>query len=239
MKNRNLCPGCSELLAMISHELRTPATAIFGWADMLDVHGIDNDTVAVGIQAIKRNARLQGKLIEQLIDFSRVNRDSFNIEPEKMDLRPTLNSAIQTMRPLARVKTVTIDAYWGPTPCNIMGDSLRLQEVFTNLLSNAIKFSPSGGRIVVLLNSKGRFAEVSVNDTGRGIKAELLPYIFQAFRQGDNAQDGETKGLGLGLAIARHLVERHGGKISADSGGEATGATFTVKIPLAINSEVH
>jgi signal transduction histidine kinase len=236
MRNRNICPNCNELLAMISHELRTPATAIFGWAEMLAVPGIDDDTVALGLQAIKRNTSLQSKLIEQLIDYSRVNRDSFNIEPEKMDLLPVLNSAIQTMRPLARVKTITIDACLGPGPCNILGDSLRLQEVFTNLLSNAIKFSSSGGRIDVLLSSKGRFAEVSVNDKGRGISAELLPEIFQPFRQGDNAQEGGIKGLGLGLAIARHLVERHGGKISAASRGEAHGATFTVKLPLTVDS---
>jgi signal transduction histidine kinase len=218
-----------QLLAMVSHELRTPTTAIIGWAEMLCRNGLDGETVAHGVEAILRNARLLGRLIEQLMDFSRVRAGCADLEFQAVALAPALRAAVETMTPLADRKSIRIEAELDPSADPVLGDPTCLQQVFTNLLSNAVKFSPEGGLVEVRLERRGNCAEVTVSDHGRGISADFLPYVFEPFRQeGDGAIN--HGGLGLGLAIARQIVERHGGGIHAVSGGEGRGATFIVRL---------
>jgi signal transduction histidine kinase len=233
METKNIDSNSAEFLAMLSHELRTPTHAILGWAELLKSRDVDDETFAHGLGAIQRNARLQAQLVEQLLDFSRIKTGSFSLDAQKIALLPTLEAALETMMPQALAKNIKLQAQLNPSPCWVVGDSFRLQQVFTNLLSNAIKFTPCGERIEVLLTRHEASAEVKVSDTGRGISAEFLPYIFESFRQAGNGQGSEYGGLGLGLAIARHLIERHGGQISADSRGEGQGAIFTIHLPCA------
>jgi signal transduction histidine kinase len=233
MEIKTIDSNSAEFLAMLSHELRTPTHAILGWAELLKSRDVDDETFARGISAIKRNARLQAQLVEQLLDFSRIKTGSFSLDAQHIALLPALEAAIETMIPQALAKNIKLQEQLDPSPCWVVGDSFRLQQVFTNLLSNAIKFTPCGGRVEVLLTRHEASAEVQVSDTGRGISIEFLPYIFESFRQGGNGKGSEYGGLGLGLAIARHLIERHGGRISAESRGEGQGAIFTIHLQCA------
>jgi signal transduction histidine kinase len=218
-----------RFLAMISHELRTPTTAIIGWAEMLSRNAADGEILAQGVEVISRNARQMARLIGQLTDFSRVRSGCADLEFQRVALAPALRAAIETLTPAADAKSVRIEAELDPSADPVTGDPACLQQVFTNLLSNAVKFSPEGGRVEVRLARRGDCAEVSVRDQGRGISRDFLPYVFEPFRQGgDRSLNGQ--GLGLGLAIAREIVERHGGGIYAESGGEGTGATFTIRL---------
>jgi signal transduction histidine kinase len=235
MEIKNIVSDSEEFLAMLSHELRTPTHAILGWAELLKSRKVDDEMFAHGLGAIQRNARLQAQLVEQLLDVSRIKTGSFSLDAQNIALLPTLEAAIETMMPQALAKNIKLQAQLDPSSCLVVGDSFRLQQVFTNLLSNAIKFTPCGGRVEVLLTSDEASAEVKVIDTGRGISAEFLPYVFESFRQAGNGKGSEYSGLGLGLAIARHLIERHGGQISADSRGEGQGAIFTIHLPCAGN----
>jgi signal transduction histidine kinase len=221
-----------RFLAMISHELRTPTTAILGWAEMLCREGADGEVVAKGVEVISRNARLMARLIGQLTEFSRVRAGSVDLDLQAVALAPSLRAAIETIEPVAGAKSVHIESELDPSAGPVNGDPACLQQVFTNLLSNAVKFSPEGGVVRVRLARRGDRAEVSVSDRGRGIRPDFLPYVFDPFRQGAGRALNE-QGLGLGLAIARQLVERHGGEIRAESGGEGAGATFTVSLRRA------
>ena len=223
----------NEFLTIVSHELRTPTAAILGWAELLGRIAIDDERLAHGIEIIKRNAQLQAQLIEHLIDFSRLSTDDFKLNFQKIAILPTLKAAIDTMMPLALAKDIKIASRLDPVSGWIIGDTFRLQQVFTNLISNAIRFTPSGGHIRVLLADDGTSVEVTVSDTGRGISAECLPDIFNGFRQVANRSVTEPAGLGLGLGISRRLIERHGGRIDAFSNGKGQGATFTIHLSRA------
>ena len=219
-----------EFLTIVSHELRTATAAILGWAELLGRTALDDERLARGIEIIKRNAQLQAQLIEHLIDFSLTRTDDFKLDVQKIVVLPTLKAAIETMMPLALAKDIKIAARLDPASGWIIGDTFRLQQVFTNLISNAIRFTPSGGHIRVLLADDGTSVEVKVSDTGSGISAEYLPGIFNGFRQGANRATAPG-GLGLGLNISQRLIERHGGRIDAFSNGKGQGATFTVHLP--------
>lgn len=221
-----------RFLAIISHELRTPTTAILGWAEMLCREGADGEVLAKGVEVISRNARLMARLIGQLTEFSRVRAGSVDMDFQTVALAPSLRAAIETIEPVAGAKSVRIESELDPSADPVNGDPACLQQVFTNLLSNAVKFSPEGGLVRVRLARRGDRAEVSVSDRGRGIRPDFLPYVFDPFRQGA-CRSLNQQGLGLGLAIARQLVERHGGEIRAESGGEGAGATFTVSLRRA------
>lgn len=220
-----------RFLATVWHELRTPTTAILGWAELLGRTSFEDQKFAHGIETIKRNAQLQAQLIEHLIDFARISGDDFRLELHKVIVLPTVRAAIETMMPLAVAKGIRIESRLDPASGSILGDAFRLQQVFTNLLSNAIRFTPSGGYIRISLAADTRSVEVEVSDSGKGISAECLPGIFNAFRDGATRSSTESGGLGLGLEISSRLIERHGGRIDAFSEGIGQGATFTVYLP--------
>jgi signal transduction histidine kinase len=225
-------PDRDMFLAMVSHELRTPTNAILGWAQLMKDRHADEGTIAYGIEVIERNARLQAQLIEQLLDFSRVNNGLLRLEVQMTSLVPILEAAIDTMLPQAQAKEIALDVYLDASTCAFIGDPDRLHQVITNLLANAIKFTPSGGRVGIRLARQGSSAEITVNDTGRGIPTEFLPHIFEPYRQAGTDRATTHNGLGLGLTIARHIIERHKGKIHAESLGEGTGTKFTIILPL-------
>jgi signal transduction histidine kinase len=222
-----------EFLAMVSHELRTPLNAILGWSNLLQRREMDEDEKVHGIQVIDRNARVQLQLIEDLLDVSRIvsGRLAFNFI--ELDLAKIIEAAVETAHPAASAKGIHLEAAKTPDACgHVLGDVGRLQQVVTNLLSNAIKFTPAGGTVNVKLEIQPEHAVIKVADTGEGISTEFLPFVFERFRQADvSAKRGQT-GLGLGLAIVRHLVELHGGSVMAESFGIGQGATFTVTLPL-------
>jgi signal transduction histidine kinase len=219
-------------LAMVSHELRTPTTSILGWATLIRGRGIDEETLEHAVKAIERNARLQEQLIEQLLDYSRFNSGFLRLDARPASLVPIIEAATDTMLPLAKAKEIHLYVYLDASTGAVICDAARLQQVVTNLLANAIKFTPFGGRVDVRLERRGAYAEVTVRDTGQGIAAEFLPYIFDPFWQAGTNQATPHNGLGLGLAIARQIVEGHNGKIRAESQGEGKGTTFTISLPL-------
>jgi len=227
-----------EFLAMVSHELRTPTSAILSWAELLSAKPLDDETFTRGIETIKRNARLQAELLHQLVEYSRVSTGCLRLDSQKVALAETIEATVVTMAPLAKAKSIELRADLSRSDAFIMGDPYRLQQVFTNLLSNAIKFTPSGGRVDVGFVRREAYAETTVSDTGQGIDAESLPYIFERFRQANPMKVSENGGLGLGLTIARELVERHGGKMYAASPGEGKGATFTIHLPLELEPTI-
>jgi signal transduction histidine kinase len=221
----------AEFLAMVCHELRNPVSAILGWADVLSGESIDSVESAHAIEVIKRSALLGTKLIDQLLDFSRISTGVFQLNLQNIAIVPVLESAIEMTRLQARIKSIELESDLVESLPPIVGDPSRLQQVFTNLLSNSIKFTPHGGRVQVGVKRLQNFVEITVADNGCGISAEFLPYVFDRFRQ-QFAETTEKGGLGLGLSIARYLVEKHGGMIMANSAGTGKGATFTVCLPI-------
>ncbi len=221
-----------EFLAILSHELRTPLTAILGWAGILHAGKLDEEKAALALETIERNANLQMQLIEDLLDISRIIRGDISLNVHLVELVPVITAAIEAVQPAADTKAIQLESVLDPKAGPTWGDSDRLQQVVWNLLSNAIKFTPVGGRVEVRLERLDSLVHIQVSDTGKGISADFLPYVFDRFRQADSTSTRVHKGLGLGLAIARHLVELHGGTIQAESQGEGLGATFTVKLPL-------
>jgi two-component system CheB/CheR fusion protein len=220
-----------EFLALISHELRSPIQAILGWAEMVDSGPVDPEPSAHAIQVIKRNARRQAEMISQLTHFSRLNIGGLSLGSQPVALGPTIEAAIETMTPPAKAKNVNLRAVIDRFEDTIIGDPIWLQQVFTNLLSNSIKFTPPGGRVELCCTKRENDAQVTVADTGHGISEEFLPCVFDRFRRGPNKSSG-NEGLGLGLAIARYVVEAHGGSICAHSSGLGRGSTFTVYLPF-------
>ena len=212
-----------EFLATVSHELRTPLTAILGWSRMLQDGSIDSQTAVRAIDSIKRNAKAQAQIIDDILDVSRIITGNLYLELQPIELAPVLEAAINVVRPTADAKGIQIQVTFEPEPAAVPGDVNRLQQVFWNLLSNAIKFTPAGGKVSVDLRRKDGQVQIEVRDSGQGISMEFLPFVFDRFRQQDSTSTRQHGGLGLGLAIARHLVEIHGGQISVESFGEGAG----------------
>lgn len=219
-----------DLLAMIAHELRTPLVAILGWAYMLRRRS-GRDEVDRGLDVIEQSAQIQAKLIEDLLVASRMSSSGTRLNIEPIDLSEVVKTAVESVRPALADKEIGLSVSDHGPVGPVRGDAMRLQQVLGNLLTNAVKFTPRGGRIAVSLGRSRGWAVIAVKDTGIGIAPQFLPHVFDRFRQDPSAARTHG-GLGLGLAIARHLVELHGGEIEAESEGEGRGATFTVRLPL-------
>jgi signal transduction histidine kinase len=220
-----------EFLAVLSHELRTPLTAILGWTRMLRIARLDDAKTERALESIERNARLQAQLIEDLLDVSRIVSGKLELDSRPVDVAPIVEAAVETARPAAEDKGLTIRADLDPTAGAVRGDAARLQQVAWNLLSNAIKFTPSGGAVHVSLARRNDGVHLVVADTGEGIGSDILPFIFDRFRQADGSSRRGHGGLGLGLAIARQIAALHGGTITAASPGPGQGTTLTVTLP--------
>ncbi len=220
-----------EFLATMSHELRTPLNAIFGWITLLRTRRLDEPTQARALETIERNARAQKRLIEDLLDVSRIVIGKIALELGDVEPRRIVEGAIATMQPAARAKEVMIVPVLGQVTEVIRGDFARLQQAVCNLLSNAVKFTAPGGRIDVELAMSADRVQICVADTGQGIKPEFLPHVFDRFRQEDGSISRRHGGLGLGLAIVQHLVELHCGTVEAQSEGEGRGARFIIRLP--------
>jgi signal transduction histidine kinase/ActR/RegA family two-component response regulator len=224
-----------EFLAVLSHELRTPLNAVYGWARMLRTGQIQGtEPMSRALEVIERNANVQVQLVDDLLDVSRVITGKMRLDVRAVDLRTVVEAALDAVRPAADAKGIRLQAVLDPRAGPITGDPDRLQQVVWNLLINAVKFTPKGGRVQVHLQRINSHVEIVVSDTGQGIAADLLPVIFERFRQADSSSTRIHTGLGLGLALVKHLVELHGGSVVAQSTGEGHGATFVVKLPLTI-----
>jgi signal transduction histidine kinase/ActR/RegA family two-component response regulator len=221
-----------EFLATLSHELRTPLTSLLGWSSVLREARQDEAMLTQGLDAIDRNARVQAQLIDDLLDVSRIVSGKLNLDVRPLDFSSVVKAAINVVRPAAQAKSITLEYRARPGLGAISADSARLQQIVWNLLSNAVKFTPQGGKIEVQLKQEKSHAKVVVKDTGQGIEPEFLPRVFDRFRQADSSTTRSFGGLGLGLAIVRHLVELHGGTVSAESEGVGKGATFSAAFPL-------
>lgn len=222
-----------EFLATVSHELRTPLTAILGWSRLLEGGTLDDAVSQQAVETIWRNAKAQAQIVDDILDVSRIITGNLYLDLHPLEVVPVVENAINVVRPTADAKGIRIETYFDSARAVISGDANRLQQVVWNLLSNAVKFAESGGRVGVKVLQVGPTVEISVSDTGQGINKEFLPFVFDRFRQADSTTTRQHGGLGLGLAIARHLVEIHGGQIRAESLGEGRGATFTIRLPLA------
>jgi len=222
-----------EFLATLSHELRTPLTSILGWASMIRSGEVEGSNTTRAIETIERNARSQARLIDDLLDVSRIITGNLRLDLHPLNLAPIVDAALDALRPTADVKGIKLQTHFVPEECLVKGDPNRLRQVIWNLLSNAIKFTQRGGSVSVDLNCVESTARLTVNDTGDGIAPDFLPYVFDRFRQAEGSISRKQGGLGLGLAVARHLVELHGGTITAESEGLGSGSVFTVDLPLA------
>lgn len=225
-----------EFLAVLSHELRSPLNPILGWAKLLQNGKLDETKTTQALATIERNAKLQSELIEDLLDVSRILRGKLSLNVAPVNLASIIRAAMETVRLAAETKSIQIAASLAEDIGLVSGDSTRLQQVFWNLLSNAVKFTSPGGQVNIRLERVDSSAQITVSDTGQGIAPDFLPYVFDYFRQADAATTRKFGGLGLGLAIVRHLVELHGGTVSVASLGEGQGATFTVRVPLMSSS---
>jgi PAS domain S-box-containing protein len=221
-----------EFLAILSHELRTPLNAILGWSKLLQTRRLDQEKTSEALATIERNANLQVQLIGDLLDISRILQGKLTLNITKINLESTIFSALQTMHLAAEAKLIEVNTVFEPNVGQVIGDSTRLQQVVWNLLSNAIKFTPKRGKVEVRLEEADGYAQIIVSDTGKGISAEFLPFVFDCFRQADSTSSRNFAGLGLGLAIVRNIVEMHGGIVKAESESEGKGAILTVSLPL-------
>ncbi len=222
-----------EFLATLSHELRTPLTSILGWASMVRNGEVEGANATRALETIERNARSQARLIDDLLDVSRIITGNLRLDLNPLNLTPIVEAAIDALRPTADVKGIQLKTEFTPGECLVKGDPNRLRQVIWNLLSNAIKFTSRGGTVMIDLRCVESNARLTVSDTGEGIAESFLPYVFDRFRQAEASISRKQGGLGLGLAVVRHLVELHGGTISAESEGIGQGSSFTVDLPLA------
>jgi PAS domain S-box-containing protein len=222
-----------EFLATVSHELRTPLTAVLGWVKMLATGPMDTATSKKALDVIERNVRSQAKLIEDLLDVSRIISGKLRIDVKPLDLAAVISASVDVVRSAAEAKHIRIQTIVDSSVGSIAGDAERLQQVVWNLLSNAVKFTPRAGSIRVELSRERSHVEIKVTDTGVGIHKDFLPYVFNRFSQADTSITRTHGGLGVGLAIAKSLVELHGGTISVNSPGEGKGSTFTIRLPIA------
>ena len=226
-----------ELLAIVSHELRTPLNAIFGWARMMHSGELDEPGRERALNIILRNASAQARLIDDLLDLARIATGSVRLEFDSVDLNAIIEAALETVRPAANAKDINLVPALDRSLGRIEGAADRLQQVVWNLLLNSVKFTPPGGRVEISSRREEESATVTVKDTGQGIAAEVLPYIFEPFRQEDSSSTRSQGGLGLGLALVRRLVELHGGSVIAESAGKGLGSTFTVTLPMPASRE--
>jgi len=222
-----------DFLATVSHELRTPLTSIIGWIQLLHVEQ-DPASLAEGLETIDRNARAQSRLIEDILDFSRINAGKLRLNVQSLDFAEVIDAAIDVVRPAANAKQIRIERMLDSAAGHVSGDHDRLQQVVWNLLSNAVKFTPRGGKVQVRLERVNSHCELAVSDTGEGIAPSFLPFVFDRFSQADSSSTRAHTGLGLGLGIVRHLVELHGGTVQVFSPGIGCGATFVVRLPLLV-----
>lgn len=221
-----------EFLAVLSHELRSPLNPILGWTKLMQSQKFSPERAAQALATIERNAKLQAQLIEDLLDVSRILQGKMVLNISSVNLATTIEAAIETVHLAAEAKNIEIHTALNDNESVVSGDAARLQQIVWNLLTNAVKFTPQGGRVEVRLDHCDRFAQIQVQDTGKGISPDFLPYVFDYFRQEDGATTRKFGGLGLGLALVQHLTEQHGGTVRAESAGEGQGATFTVRLPL-------
>jgi PAS domain S-box-containing protein len=234
-----------EFLAVLSHELRSPLNPILGWARILQTSQQDEAKTQYALETIERNAKLQAQLIEDLLDVSRILQGKLSLNTSPISLAFTIKAALETVRLASEAKSIQLQTVFEPNVGQVLGDSSRLQQVVWNLLSNAMKFTPPGGTVQAQLeqtyssNPSTAYAQITVSDTGKGIAPDFLPYVFDYFRQADSTTTRRFGGLGLGLAIVRHLVELHGGTVKAESLGEDQGAVFIVKLPIMAASRLH
>ena len=223
-----------QFLAVVSHELRTPLTAILGWSRLLKSGKLDESNTLQALETIERNAHSQSQLIEDLLDFSRIVSGKIRLDVGTVNPAAVTEAAINVVRPAIDAKGIKLQVVLDPRTGPVSGDPERLQQVLWNLLSNAVKFTPKLGRIQVRLARVNSNVEITVSDTGEGISAEFLPYVFDRFSQADNSTTRLHRGLGLGLAITKHIIELHGGTIRAVSPGAGQGASFILKLPIMV-----
>ncbi|MGN6504116.1 MAG: ATP-binding protein, partial [Tepidisphaeraceae bacterium] len=222
-----------EFLATLGHELRTPLNAIVGWSQVLRSRSGTPADLEEGLAVIERNARAQARIIEDLLDMSRIISGKVRLEARRINLCEIISAAVETVRPAAEQKQIRIAVEQAPMPVTVMGDPGRLQQVFWNLLSNAIKFTPAHGSVRVTVVTDQTRVQVAVRDTGLGIRPEFLPHVFDRFRQADASTTRTHGGLGLGLSIVKQLIDMHGGQVQAQSNGVGEGSTFTVTLPVS------
>jgi PAS domain S-box-containing protein len=222
-----------EFLATVSHELRTPLNAVVGWSRLLRTGQLDRDGASHAVEVIERNAAAQRQIIEDLLDVSRIVSGKLRINTQPVDVLLAIHAAIESVRPAAEAKDIRIATHVEAPDTIVRADLERMQQVFWNLLANAVKFTPSGGAVDVYLERHGSLAEITIEDSGPGIPAEFLPRIFDRFSQADGSSTRKHGGLGLGLAIVRHLIELHGGTVSA-SNREDGGAVLSVQLPALV-----
>jgi signal transduction histidine kinase len=221
-----------EFLANLSHELRTPMNIIIGWAHLLRAGPLSEQQKLRAAESIERAARSQAQLIEDLLDVSRIVTGKFRLKMQDVDIGAVLRMAVESLRLVAHAKQVVLTLAQPATPTVVRGDADRLQQVFWNLLSNAVKFTSAGGCVDAQLEQTSDHVQIRITDTGIGIAPEFLPFVFDRFRQADSTSTRQHTGMGLGLAIVRHVIELHGGQVQADSAGENRGSTFTVTLPI-------
>jgi signal transduction histidine kinase len=225
-----------EFLANVSHELRTPLNAIIGWTHMLRRGCLDGDTQSRALETIERNAKSQAQLVEDILDVSRMISGKLHLEKVAVDISSVINEAVDSVQLAANSKNIQLHINLDPAVQFVRGDANRLRQALWNLLSNAIKFTPDHGRVDIELERQDSQVVIRVTDTGQGIGEEFLPYVFERFRQADGASTRRHKGLGLGLALVKHLVELHGGTVTVASEGEGKGSTFTIELKALDNS---
>lgn len=226
-----------EFLAALGHELRTPLNAILGWARLLELGRLSPEEAHGGAQTIVRNVRALSQIVNDVLDVSGMVSGKTRIDPEETDLCEVIEAALENLKPTVQAKGIEMHKHLGAAKCLVFGDPHRLQQIMWNLLSNAVKFTPRRGRVTVNLECTGATCRIAVSDTGDGIPRELLPYVFDRFRQARAAKTTPNRGLGLGLAIVKQLVELHGGNVAVESDGVGHGATFTVLLPRLASLE--
>ncbi len=220
-----------EFLEALGQELRPPLNSILGWSRLMELGRLDASETQSAGQTISRNARHLAHLVDDLLDLSAVTSGKIRVDPEETDICEIVEAAIDILQPVAKAKGVQLRKEFSKPDCLVFGDPHRLQQVFWHLISNAIKFTPRGGLALVTLRSEGSDCEISVTDTGTGIASDVLPFVFDRFWRGDSSPEQRFSGLGLGLALAKRLVELHGGTVTATSAGLNQGSTFTVVLP--------
>jgi signal transduction histidine kinase len=222
-----------DLVASVSHELRTPLNVVLGWARLLRSGKLDAARTARAVEAIERSAMAQAQIVDDLLDVARIARGELRLDVRTVDLVPVIEAALTAVRPAASARAIALRVALEPGVGPVSGDPGRLQQVVWNLLSNAVKFTPPGGRVELRLRTEEGATVIRVSDTGEGIDPEFTPHLFERFRQADASSTRAHGGIGAGLAIVRHVVEAHGGTVSAHSAGRGKGATFTVRLPAA------